>query len=136
MPGAGKRQKARVAARLGAAEKHAVITSDLIDEFAQFREEILPAIRQDLKRGMSAKAIRQKYLALAAARQVSIALDPKTQEGTALAAIKDVSDRVEGKAKETQEITHKMKEVSDDQLDAMILSKLGQTSEQEKNKKH
>lgn len=90
-------------------------------EFEDFRETILPAIRRDLQKGMSAKGLREKYASLIQARQITEAItspDPRA----ALAAGKDVIDRAEGKAVEKQEITHKFDNLTDEEFDAVLKS--------------
>lgn len=90
-------------------------------EFENFRKTILPAIRQDLQKGMSAKELREKYAALIQARQITEAItseDPRA----ALAAGKDVIDRAEGKAIEKTEITHKFDHLTDEEFEAVLKS--------------
>ena len=104
---------------------------DKLAEFDQFCEEVLPALRRDLQSGMSAKSLREKYMAKCTAREISIAIgDPDS--GKALTAIKNIVDRVEGKAVETKAITHKYEQMSDSQLDALLLTKLEDSKDAEK----
>lgn len=102
--------------------------NQLIDEleaFSNFKEEILPVLRKALSDGMKAEDIYKKFQAYAAARTVSIAaMEPDSSK--ALAAAKDIMDRAGGRATEKQEVTHKFDAVPDDQLDALIRSKLQQ----------
>ena len=44
---------------------------DQLMEFEEFRGSILPAIREDIKAGLSADEIRKKYEAVAAAKMVT-----------------------------------------------------------------
>lgn len=104
---------------------------DALTEFEKFRDEVLPAIRKDMLSGMSAEELYKKYQSLAAARSITIAASPTSTNGEALAAVKDILDRAGGKAKERSEVTHKMSNVPDEQLDAIILSKMGLTKEQQ-----
>lgn len=96
---------------------------DQLQEFSKFREEILPVLRDALQKGMKADEIYGKFQAYAAARAVSIAAT-ELDSSKALSAIKDILDRSQGKAKERSEVTHKLEQVPDDQLDALILSRL------------
>lgn len=96
---------------------------DLLAEFDRFKDEVLPALRADLKNGLTAEEIYSKYQHLVAARSVTLAMT-EVDTSKALSAIKDILDRSQGKAKERQEVTHKMSKVSDDELDAMLMSKV------------
>lgn len=93
---------------------------DLI-AFDDFRSTILPALRKDLKSGMTPKQLREKYSALVQARLITDAMtttDPKE----AAQIGKDLIDRVEGKATEKKEVTHRFKDMSDKELDAILES--------------
>ena len=100
--------------------KTAGILDDLA-EFEAFRADTLKAIRKDIAKGLGPEEIRKKYLAILQGRLITEAL---TTEDTsvALAITKDVADRVEGKAKERQEHTHRLEKLSDKELDALLQS--------------
>lgn len=109
-------------------EARMVRNLDALAAFEEFQDEVLPMLRQDLAKGLTAEDIYKKYQALAAARNISIALaDPDS--GKALAAIKDILDRSGGKPTERKELTHKMANVSDAELDSLLLSKLDKDEE-------
>ncbi len=93
---------------------------DLI-EFEDFQTTILPMLRRDLKAGMTAKQLHEKYAALAAARMINIALTEENT-GAAAAASKDILDRTAGKATEKKEVTHRFKDMDEKDLDALIES--------------
>jgi hypothetical protein len=94
---------------------------DDLAKFEEFREAILPALRVDLRSGLDAKAILTKYKAVAAARLVST-IATERDSGKATSAAKEILDRTDGKAKETKDITHRMADMSDEQIDAVIAS--------------
>lgn len=96
---------------------------DDLTEFNNFREEILPVLREALKQGADADTIYRKFQAYAAARAVSIAAT-ELDSGKALSAIKDILDRTQGRAKERTEVVHKMENLTESQLDAILLSKM------------
>lgn len=105
--------------------------TDALDELAayeQYRTEILPELREALSRGATAEEISAKYAAVAAARVASIAAK-EADSGKALAAAKDLLDRVQGKAKERTEVKHKFENLKDEQLDSLLLSQLGELDE-------
>ena len=97
-----------------------------IDELAIYDEMmtgVLEGVRNDLRKGLSAEDILTKYSAVAAARIVTIA-STDADSGKALAAGKDILDRVQGKAKERKEVSHKLEKIDAKQLDAILLSEL------------
>lgn len=96
---------------------------DDLAEFEEFRDEILPALRKDIKSGMSHKDMEKKYLGLAAARKITIALR-EPDSAKALAAIKDMQDRADGKATEHRVSTHKFEALPDNELDAVLKSEI------------
>lgn len=100
-----------------------VMLYDELCEFEEFRQEILPALRADIRLGKSPKELREKYLALMTARQISIGLTNENA-AVALTAIKDLQDRAEGKAVEKKVVTHQYAELKDNELDAMLLSEV------------
>lgn len=97
--------------------------SRLHKDLAQFEEyqTILSSIRKDLKSGMTEQELARKYAPLAQARVIS---DMLTSDNVpaALAAAKDILDRVNGKSTEKKEVTHKFKDMSDKELEAVIKS--------------
>ncbi len=95
---------------------------DKLRKFEEFEEQILPALRGHLKAGASAAQLYKLYEALAAARQLTIALTEQ-DPGKALAAIIDIQNRASGKPKEKLEVQHRYANLSDDELDALIDSR-------------
>lgn len=93
---------------------------DLAD-FEEYKEQLLPAIRRDLKAGLTAKQIREKYVAYLQAKMIArgIMTDDASQS---IAIAKDVIDRVEGKATEKKEVSHRFADMSDKELDAILKS--------------
>lgn len=104
-----------------AAEKQAFNLHEDLEEFEKFQKDILKAIRRDLSSGLSAKQIREKYHAMVQARLLTVALTD-TDTGKATAASKDIIDRVEGRAVEKKDVTHRFKDMSDQELDAVLKS--------------
>lgn len=105
----------------GPAERDAIRLHDKIAAFEDFEENILPALRKDLKAGLTPKQIREKYQSIVQARLITDVL--RTEDPKEAAAIgKDLLDRVEGKATEKKEVTHRFKDMSDKELDAILQS--------------
>lgn len=108
--------------------RHEHLIAAALDEraaFEDFKDSVLPFLRKCLENGMTAEEIQAhpKLQAAMLARQMSIALK-EVDSGKALAAIKDMRDRSEGKARERLEVTSKLERTPDDQLNALIKSKL------------
>lgn len=101
-------------------------TSDNVAMLSLFQEwyDTLPEeLRSLMLKGATAKEILKKYEAHSASRLVAIALTEK-DSGKALAAVKEIQDRVSGRPTEHKKIEHKMAELSDDQLDALLLTEM------------
>ena len=94
-----------------------------LEMFEKFKDEILPALRRDIDKKMTPEEMLSKYAALAAARGISIALSEK-DSSKALGAVKDILDRVQGKATERREVKHKYDDLPDEELDAILMSEL------------
>ena len=98
---------------------------DDLAEFETFQHEILPALRKDIESGMPYREMERKYLGLAAARKITIALrEPDSSK--ALAAIKDMQDRADGKPTEHRVNTHKFQALPDEELDAVLKSEIAE----------
>lgn len=109
-------------------ENRMVNALDQLAAFEQFREEILPALRKDIESGLEAKEIIKKYRSVAAARMVTSMFMPVPP--AAQAAAKDILDRGDGKATEQKKITVKYEDVEDEDLDALLESRLAEGGEE------
>jgi glucuronate isomerase len=104
-------------------------------EFEKFKDEVLPALRKDLLSGMDAKQLREKYIALAQARQISIAVG-SVDEAKSLTAIQSIIDRTEGKATEHKTVKHQFADLKDTELDAILASEEADLNEMEQSTEH
>lgn len=105
------------------AEANMVRGLDKLAAFEKFQEEILPKLQKMVAEGKSAPEIYEFAQSYAAARMVTEALtNPKASE--AIVAVKDLLDRTQGKAKERQEVEHKFEKLKDEELDALLKSRL------------
>lgn len=96
-----------------------------IDQLAWLEDivENMPAeLRKDLMSGMETEALMKKYAPLAAARQIATAMREAGDRGDRAAS--QVLDRAEGKPTQKTENTHKYDGVNDEQLTALLKSKL------------
>ena len=108
---------------------------DQLAEFEEFTQQVLPALRNDIQKGLSADEIYKKYTSLAAARNITIALTDQ-DSGKALTAIKDILDRTAGKPTERKEVKHTLEDASEEEIDAMLLSKLSKLDDEEDTSRH
>lgn len=113
------------------------VTLDKMSLLDDISEEIFPILRQAIReRWPREKVFSHPVIeALLAVRQASIAIkDPDS--GKALAAIKDAVDRKEGKARERIDNTHRLEKMPDEQLDAMLMARMGTTDDEEDDATH
>jgi len=112
-------------------QRQAAKLADAVSDFEEFRNGLLKAIRVDVKNKMSPKHLREKYAAILQGRMITDALTTEdVKEATAIA--KDVIDRVEGKATERKEVTHKFKDLSDQELKSILESEEADLKEMER----
>lgn len=97
----------------------------------EFREQILPALRKDLSEGKTEEEILSKYKAIAAAKLVSL-LNSREGDSIALSSAKEILNRTLGMPVAKTESIHKLGRLPDEELDAMLLTKLNDQKE-EKN---
>jgi hypothetical protein len=119
------------------AEHNMTCSLDALAEFQDFQDDVLKFLRRALAEGKSRDEIEKhpKVQALLAARQVTMALTEQ-DAGKALAAIKDLRDRTEGRAVERKEIRTRIEEAPDEALDARLKTLLGQESDDSDDVKH
>lgn len=99
---------------------------EVLDDLALFQElraELLPELRRLIETKAPTKQILESARSAAVARLASLAVMDEDSK-TALAAIKELLDRSEGKVTEKKEITHAMSKLKDEELDALVLSTL------------
>ena len=104
----------------------AVTLADELSEFESFRAQVLPALRADLAKGLSDVQIIEKYKAVAAARLISLIAEAGDNANLALTASRDVLDRTLGKATEKKVVEHRLARLPEEQLDAILTSKLNE----------
>lgn len=99
---------------------------DGLTAYENFKHDFYPKLRKLLKDGVKAPDILKLAESVAAARLVMEATG-NTDAKIAMAAAKDILDRVQGKAVEKREVTHQFSQLSDDELDSLLASKLAET---------
>lgn len=88
-----------------------------------FRENLSDSIKRDLEAGMNAEELMAKHESLAVARLVTI-LQTEPDSGKALAAARELLDRVQGKPTQKQEVKHQYERLQDEELDAVLKTML------------
>jgi chromatin segregation and condensation protein Rec8/ScpA/Scc1 (kleisin family) len=96
---------------------------DQLAEFERFQQEVSPALREDIRKGLAAGEIYQKYASIAAARGVTIAMTER-DTSKAIRAVQDILDRTAGRAVQKVEAKHKFDELTEEQLDALLKTRL------------
>lgn len=115
-------KRRRNAGNSGARQERAILgRMDDLSEFEEFRAEVLPQLRKMMYRNASAKEIAEFARARMLARATTIALTSE-DEKTALAAVREVLDRGDGKSTETKKI--EVNKMSDEELDALIKAEM------------
>ena len=127
MPRSGKKRKI-TSQRMHAEMEQKAGLIDQLAQFDDFKHTILPALIGHVKKGKTAPELRKIALSVIQAKQISNAI--KAEKITdSIAACKDILDREEGRAIERKAIMHKHQDLPDDQLDALILSKMKDVSQ-------
>jgi len=101
---------------------------DQLAEYEDLTTGLLGTLKRDLRAGLTSDQIMKKYAALGAARVVSVAAT-ESDSGKALAASKEILDRAMGRSVERKQVHHYMEQAKDEELDALLLSKLRDVSQ-------
>jgi hypothetical protein len=106
-----------------AAEDAAIEGFDELQLYEKWKSEILPALTADIANGLTPTQIIEKHKSILVARQLMRALSPEDTAVSAGAA-KELLDRSEGKAVERKSVEHRLAALPDEQLDAVLSTKL------------
>lgn len=113
-------------------EARAASDLDDIALFQDLQKTLIPELRKAIAAGKDTKTILEIGKAAALARLVSLAtLD--TDSKTALSAIKEMLDRLEGKSTEKKEISHRLAKLADEEVDALLLTSVSDLEDGENN---
>lgn len=126
--GGPMRKKKALKPRPNHVENAMAETLDQLAEFESLRRDLLPKLLQAVRDGKSAEEIIETGKAVAAARLVS--MSTSSDDRAAYAAVKEILDRTMGKATEKKEITHRLDRLSDEQIDAMVMSAIEDISDE------
>jgi hypothetical protein len=120
--GAKRRRQAAYSKAANSLQDAQARSVDNLAEYETFREMFLPEIRKALMDGLKAPQILEKFKPIMAARLIQIG--GTGGENAAITAIKEIMDRTEGKAVQKQEHTHRLARLPEEELDAVLASKL------------
>lgn len=98
-----------------------------VELFAKWKRDVLPKLFQATKEGKTAEELYRLFADDAAARLIQIAITSPDQ-GKALAAAQDILDRTAGKATQKTQVEHKYEKLKDEELDALLRSKLAESA--------
>jgi hypothetical protein len=96
---------------------------DDLAAFQTFQLDLPKELRQALVDKLPPDEIYKKFASYAAVRTAQI-IATERDSGKALAAIKEMLDRTYGKSIERKQIRHQYEDLSDNELDAVLLSEL------------
>jgi hypothetical protein len=113
----------------GKAEGRMTRTLDRLTQFEDFEKTILPQLQKDIRRGITAKEMASKYSALAMARLITVAMTSENEAQVERAGVK-VVEFGDGKATERKEVSHRLEKLPQEQMDALLLTELGEVEEE------
>lgn len=111
------------------AEKRMENFLENLSEFQAFLKDVPMELRKAILNGDSPDALYQKFSHIAAVRAIQIAFS-EPDSGKALAAAKEILDRSQGRATEKKEVRHKFDHMSEEELDAILVSEETQLLEE------
>ena len=123
--------------RPNGAEVRMARSLDTLSEYDKLAEEVLPLLRKAIAEGWTHEQIQAHPVVHAAlvARQVTIALTDR-DGAKALAATKELRDRIEGRAIERKEVRHQFENLTDAELDAKLAAMEASTDDSSEQAPH
>lgn len=119
----GRRQRGAYLAKVKfGQEKQLASNIDELAAFEEFKLKFAPEVRKMLLSGKTDVDILKKFKSLGAARLIQII--GTGQDTQALGAIRELFDRLDGKAPVKTENTHKFQKLPDAELDAVLESQI------------
>lgn len=110
------------------AEKDMIRNLDDLDLLERFKKELLPALQAAVKAGKSAEEIFRLSEPMLAAKLVTEALR-SSDVSKVTNAIKNMIDRSAGPVTAKEEVQHKFENLSEEQINAILLQKLKKAEE-------
>jgi hypothetical protein len=104
-------------------EAETVNLIDQLEQFDEFKSSLYPLLQKAVREGWDAKKVQDTFAPLLQIKAIMHAAS-EMDTGKAMGAIKDVLDRAYGKPKETVEQKHTFANAKDEEIDAILLSKL------------
>lgn len=122
-----KRSRARPPQIQGKADKKMANLIDEIDQFENYKKSLLPKLRAMVESDAPPEDILKTVQSMAAAKLGTMIA--RTDSKQTLAAIVEVLNRTVGKPTEKVESIHKFEKLKDNELDALLESRLKETAE-------
>lgn len=129
-----KKSRARPPQIQGKADKKMASLIDEIDEFENYKKSLLPKLRQMVEAEAAPEEILKTVQSMAAAKLGTMIA--RTDSKQTLAAIIEVLNRTVGKPTEKVESTHKFEKLKENELDALIESRLKESQDSDGDEKH
>jgi len=105
-----------------------------LELFEELKKDLLPALRDMVRKGEKSDKILERGRALATARLVTLAATTDNPTA-ALSAIKEVLNRTVGPVVEKREVAHRLAAMEEKELDALLISKITEDVEDNEDKK-
>lgn len=107
---------------------------DEADEFREYKKSLLPKLRQMVESNTPPEEILKTVQSMAAAKLGTMIA--RTDSKQTLNAIIEVLNRTVGKPTEKTESIHKFEKLKDQELDALLESRLAETADLNKPENH
>lgn len=107
---------------------------DDLDDFKEYKESLLPKLRQMVENQTPPEEILKTVQSMAAAKLGTMIA--RTDSKQTLAAIIEVLNRTVGKPTEKVESVHKFEKLKDNELDALLESRLKEAADTDGDEKH
>jgi hypothetical protein len=129
-----KRSRLRPPQKHGQADRIRAQTLDELDDFREYKESLLPKLRHMVETNATPEEILKTVQSMAAAKLGTMIA--RTDSKQTLAAIIEVLNRTVGKPTEKVESTHKFEKLKDQELDALLESRLKEATDSDGDEKH
>lgn len=129
-----KRTRLRPAQKHGKTEHEMARTIDELNDFEEYKKSLLPKLRKMVESEAPPEEILKAVQSMAAAKLGTMIA--RTDSKQTLAAIIQVLDRTVGKPTEKIESVHKFEKLKDNELDALLESRLKETTDSDGDETH
>lgn len=107
---------------------------DQLAAYQNYRDNVSPYIQRALEEGWSHEKILASFTELAAAKLVQLALNGTGKEQ--MSALKELLDRTQGRPVEKLEVKGKLEQLSEKELDSLLMTKLAKLEGEDDSADH